>query len=121
MHGPTFMANPLAAAVSRASLGLLAERDWRTEVKTIEAGLAAGLEGVRGLPGVADVRVKGAIGVIETAEPVDQQRIQAAVMAHGVWLRPFGRLVYTMPPYISTPDDIERITAAMTAAARTLA
>jgi len=121
MHGPTFMANPLAAAVSRASLGLLAERDWRTEVKTIEAGLAAGLEGVRGLPGVADVRVKGAIGVIETADPVDQQKIQATVMAHGVWLRPFGRLVYTMPPYISTPDDIERITAAMTAAARTLA
>ncbi len=120
MHGPTFMANPLAAAVSLASLGLLAERDWRTEVKTIEAGLAAGLEGVRGLPGVADVRVKGAIGVIATATPLDQEKVQRAAMDHGVWLRPFRDLIYTMPPYISTPEEVERITTAMTAAARTL-
>ncbi len=120
MHGPTFMANPLSAAVANASLRLLAERDWRTEVKAIEAGLAAGLEGVRGLPGFADVRVKGAIGVVQTSVPLDQRRVQEAVMAHGVWLRPFRDLIYTMPPYISTPDDVERITTAMTAAARTL-
>ncbi|WP_106396770.1 adenosylmethionine--8-amino-7-oxononanoate transaminase [Actinocorallia populi] len=120
MHGPTFMANPLSAAVAGASLRLLAERDWRTEVKAIETGLAAGLEGVRGLPGVADVRVKGAIGVVQTSVPLDQRKVQEAVMAHGVWLRPFRDLIYTMPPYVSTPEDVERITAAMTAAARTL-
>ncbi|ROO90729.1 adenosylmethionine-8-amino-7-oxononanoate aminotransferase [Actinocorallia herbida] len=120
MHGPTFMANPLAAAVAGASLDLLTARDWRTEVQTIEKVLSDGLSGVRGLPGVADVRVKGAIGVIETTRPVDAQRIQDTVMAHGVWLRPFGRLIYTMPPYVSTEDETARITEAMTAAARTL-
>lgn len=121
MHGPTFMANPLAAAVAGASLDLLAARDWRTEVKTLEKALSDGLADVRGMPGVADVRVKGAIGVVETTRPVNAEQIQDTVMAHGVWLRPFGRLIYTMPPYICTPDETAKITEAITAAARTLA
>ncbi|MCD0453204.1 adenosylmethionine--8-amino-7-oxononanoate transaminase [Actinocorallia sp. API 0066] len=120
MHGPTFMANPLAAAVACASLDLLAERDWRTEVRTIEKVLSDGLAPVRGLPGVADVRVKGAIGVIETSVPIDQQRVQEAALRRGVWLRPFRDLIYTMPPYICTEDDVSRITDAMTAAVHTL-
>lgn len=120
MHGPTFMANPLAAAVAGASLDLLAERDWRGEVGMIEKVLADGLAGVRALPGVADVRVKGAIGVVETAVPLDQERVQRAAMDLGVWLRPFGRLIYTMPPYACTEDEVARITEAMAAAARTL-
>ncbi|WP_405142874.1 aspartate aminotransferase family protein [Sphaerisporangium sp. NBC_01403] len=120
MHGPTFMGNPLAAAVADASLTLLEERPWREEVKRIEAGLVEGLAGVAGAPGVRDVRVLGAIGVVETVHPVDTSKIQDIVMEHGVWLRPFGRLVYTMPPYITAPDELARITTAMTAAAATL-
>ncbi|MFB9723390.1 adenosylmethionine--8-amino-7-oxononanoate transaminase [Planobispora longispora] len=119
MHGPTFMGNPLATAVAGASLDLLAERPWREEVAGIEAGLAGGLAGIAGLPGVKDVRVLGAIGVIETTAPVDVSKIQDIVMRHGVWLRPFGHLIYTMPPY-GIGDDLERITTAMTAAARAL-
>ncbi|GAB3276650.1 adenosylmethionine--8-amino-7-oxononanoate transaminase [Actinocorallia lasiicapitis] len=120
MHGPTFMANPLAAAVANASLGLLAERDWRTEVKNIETALRDGLDGVAALPGVKDVRIKGAIGVIETSIPLDQQKVQNAAIAHGVWLRPFRNLIYTMPPYITPADDLARITGAMRAGALTL-
>ncbi|GAA5048571.1 adenosylmethionine-8-amino-7-oxononanoate aminotransferase [Thermocatellispora tengchongensis] len=120
MHGPTFMANPLATAVARASLELLAERPWREEVKGIEAGLSEGLAGARGLPGVRDVRVLGAIGVIETEAPVDVPEVQRTVMAHGVWLRPFGRLIYTMPPYPIGADDLALITRAMVAAAQAL-
>ncbi|GGL40023.1 adenosylmethionine--8-amino-7-oxononanoate transaminase [Planomonospora parontospora] len=116
MHGPTFMGNPLAAAVANASLGLLAERPWREEVARIERGLTAGLAGAAHAPGVKDVRVLGAIGVVETLEPVDVGRVQDTVMRHGVWLRPFGRLIYTMPPYATGDVDLARITAAMTAA-----
>ncbi|WP_433248093.1 adenosylmethionine--8-amino-7-oxononanoate transaminase [Streptosporangium sp. CA-135522] len=119
MHGPTFMGNPLATAVAGASLELLRERPWREEVKRIEAGLREGLAPAVGAPGVRDVRVLGAIGVVETVEPVDVQAIQDVVMRHGVWLRPFNRLIYTMPPY-SIGDDLGRITTAMTAAVRTL-
>ena len=118
MHGPTYMANPLACAVATASLELLAERDWRAEVGGIEKLLTAGLDPARGLPGVADVRVLGAIGVIELTDPVDVAAVQGAVMAHGVWLRPFRNLIYTMPPYVCPPEDIDRITTAMVAAAR---
>jgi adenosylmethionine-8-amino-7-oxononanoate aminotransferase len=117
MHGPTYMANPLACAVAIASIGLLTERDWQAEVGGIEKALTDGLEPARGLPGVTDVRVLGAIGVIETAEPVDMARVQDIVMAHGVWLRPFRNLIYTMPPYVTGPDDLARITGAMVAAA----
>ncbi|MEV7966061.1 adenosylmethionine--8-amino-7-oxononanoate transaminase [Sphaerisporangium sp. NPDC088356] len=120
MHGPTFMGNPLAAAVADASLTLLEERPWRDEVKRIEAGLVEGLAGAAGAPGVRDVRVLGAIGVVETVRPVDPSKVQDIVMEHGVWLRPFGHLVYTMPPYMTEPDDLARITTAMTAVAATL-
>jgi adenosylmethionine-8-amino-7-oxononanoate aminotransferase len=120
MHGPTYMGNPLAAAVANASLELLAERPWREEVKRIEAGLLDGLAPAVRSPGVRDVRVLGAIGVIETADPVDVPRIQDIVMEYGVWLRPFGRLIYAMPPYACAPEDIETITRAMTAAAASL-
>jgi adenosylmethionine-8-amino-7-oxononanoate aminotransferase len=120
MHGPTFMGNPLAAAVACASIDLLLSRDWRAEVGSIETTLRAGLAGAAGLPGVADVRVLGAIGVIEAVHPVDQGPVQKVAMDHGVWLRPFNRLIYTMPPYICTPGEVARIAAAMTAAAGTL-
>ncbi|MGK5554092.1 adenosylmethionine--8-amino-7-oxononanoate transaminase [Actinomadura kijaniata] len=119
-HGPTYMANPLAAAVASASIDLLLSRDWRDEVDTIEAVLTAGLEGARDLPGVADVRVLGAIGVIETREPVDVAEAQGILMAHGVWLRPFGNLVYTMPPYVCTEDEVAHIADAMYAVAESL-
>ena len=117
MHGPTYMANPLACAVAVASLGLLKERDWHAEVTGIEKGLTEGLEPARGLPGVRDVRVLGAVGVIETTDPVDVAAVQETVMRHGVWLRPFGRLIYTMPPYVTDPADLAQITTAMVAAA----
>jgi adenosylmethionine---8-amino-7-oxononanoate aminotransferase len=117
MHGPTYMANPLACSVAIASLELLAERDWRAEVAGIEKLLTAGLEPARGLPGVADVRALGAIGVIELTEPVDVAAVQGTVMEHGVWLRPFRNLIYTMPPYITSDEDLQRITEAMVACA----
>ncbi|MEU8177974.1 adenosylmethionine--8-amino-7-oxononanoate transaminase [Microbispora hainanensis] len=120
MHGPTYMGNPLACAVAGASLDLLAERPWREEVARIEAALLDGLAPAVGAPGVRDVRVLGAIGVIETDQPVDVAKIQDIVMEHGVWLRPFGRLIYTMPPYACTPGDVARITGAMVAATAAL-
>jgi len=118
MHGPTFMANPLACAVALASLELLEAGDWSARVAAIEAGLRAGLEPLRGLDGVADVRVLGAIGVIELERPVDVAAATAAAVAEGVWLRPFRELIYAMPPYVTGPEDLERITAAMAAAVR---
>ncbi|WP_280259431.1 adenosylmethionine--8-amino-7-oxononanoate transaminase [Nocardia abscessus] len=116
MHGPTFMGNPLACAVAVASIELLRSRDWRGEVARIEAELTAGLDAVRGLPGVVEARVLGAIGVIELDRPVDMRAATEAAVAAGVWLRPFRNLVYTMPPFISTPGDIATITAGMRAA-----
>ncbi len=115
MHGPTFMGNPLAAAVSLASVQLLLSRDWEAEVTGIEAGLLAGLDDLGGHEAVADVRVLGAIGVVELHDPVDMAASQQTLLEHGVWLRPFGRLLYTMPPFISTEDDVAAITAAMRA------
>ncbi|MCO8126572.1 adenosylmethionine--8-amino-7-oxononanoate transaminase [Acidimicrobiia bacterium EGI L10123] len=115
MHGPTFMGNPLAAAVSLASVQLLLSRDWEAEVAGIETGLRAGLDDLRGHDAVADVRVLGAIGVVELHEPVDMAASQQTLLDHGVWLRPFGRLLYTMPPFISSEDDVAAITAAMRA------
>jgi adenosylmethionine-8-amino-7-oxononanoate aminotransferase len=120
MHGPTFMANALACSVAVASVELLLGQDWRAGVAEIEAGLREGLEPARSLPGVADVRVLGAIGVIEMAEPVDMPVATAAALDHGVWLRPFRNLVYVMPPYICTSAEIGRITSAMVAVARAL-
>ncbi len=120
MHGPTFMANALACAVSVAAVELLLEGDWRARVRDIEAGLRDGLEPARTLPGVADVRVLGAIGVIEMREPVDMAVATEAALLHGLWLRPFGRLVYAMPPFICTAEEIAQIGAGMVGVARAL-
>ena len=117
MHGPTYMANPLACAAALASIGLLRDGRWREEVARIQRGLTAGLAGARELPAVRDVRVLGAIGVIELAQPVDITAATAAAVQRGVWLRPFRDLVYTMPPYVTEDGDIDRITGAMVAAA----
>jgi adenosylmethionine-8-amino-7-oxononanoate aminotransferase len=118
MHGPTFMANALACAVSVASVEVLLGQDWRSRITEIGDGLSAGLEPARALPGVTDVRVCGAIGVIECGRPVDLAVATPAALDHGVWLRPFRNLVYAMPPYICTPDEISRITSAMVQVAR---
>ena len=117
MHGPTFMANPLAAAVSKASIELLLSRDWQGEVGGIAKGLHQGLAPAKTLPGVKDVRVLGAIGVIELVDPVDMAAVTAQVVEAGVWLRPFGRLLYTMPPYVISQDDLAQVTATMVAVA----
>ena len=117
MHGPTFMANPLATAAALASTGLLENGSWREDVARIERGLLTGLEPARDLPGVADVRVKGAIGVIELDHPIDGEAATRAVVDEGVWLRPFRDLVYTMPPYVTGDEDIARICSAAVAGA----
>lgn len=117
MHGPTFMGNPLACAIAVASVELLLSRDWRAEVADLASALAEGLVPARSLPGVADVRVLGGIGVIEMHTPVDMARATAAAVDAGVWLRPFGRLVYAMPPYVCTGADVATITEAMLAVA----
>ncbi|WP_406287921.1 adenosylmethionine--8-amino-7-oxononanoate transaminase [Embleya sp. NBC_00896] len=121
MHGPTFMANPLAAAIAGASVDLLLSGPWRETVGTLSAGLREGLAPARDLPAVTDVRVLGAIGVIELAEPVDMTVVQPAFVERGVWIRPFGRLVYTMPPYVMGPDDLATVTGAMVDVVRGLA
>ena len=118
MHGPTFMANPLACAVSVASVEVLLGQDWRSRVAQIGFGLADGLEPARTLPGVADVRVCGAIGVIECDRPVDLAVATPAALDRGVWLRPFRNLVYAMPPYVCTPAEIAQISSAMVEVAR---
>ena len=116
MHGPTYMANPLACAVALASLELLESSGWRANVERIERGLGAGLEPLRERAGVRDVRVLGAIGVVELDHPVSVAAATAAAVDRGVWLRPFRNLIYTMPPYITSDDDVDTITRAMAAA-----
>ncbi len=120
MHGPTYMANALACAVGVASVELLLGQDWRARVSEIGAELSAGLEPARSLPGVADVRVCGAIGVIETHQPVDMRVATSVALDQGVWLRPFRTLIYAMPPYICSTAEIAQITSGMVAVARAL-
>jgi adenosylmethionine-8-amino-7-oxononanoate aminotransferase len=114
MHGPTFMANPLACAVALASIDLLLSQDWAAEVARISSGLSDGLTPAVELPGVKDVRVLGAVGVVQLAGPVDVPRMTDAVLRRGVWVRPFRDLVYTMPPYVCTGDEIAAIGVAIT-------
>ncbi|WP_306317569.1 MULTISPECIES: adenosylmethionine--8-amino-7-oxononanoate transaminase [unclassified Streptomyces] len=117
-HGPTFMGNPLASAIACASIDVLLGQDWRGEVKRIEAGLGEGLAEARELDGVRDVRVLGAIGVVQLDHEIDMAAASRAAIAEGVWLRPFRDLVYTMPPFVTSDEDVARIGRAVCAAAR---
>ncbi|MDT4987771.1 MAG: adenosylmethionine---8-amino-7-oxononanoate aminotransferase [Micromonosporaceae bacterium] len=116
-HGPTFMGNPLACAVADASLGVLLDGDWHRDVKRLETGLRTGLTAATEVPGVADVRVLGAIGVVQLDHPVDVAAATRAAAGCGVWLRPFRDLIYTMPPYLTDDADLARITDAIVVAA----
>ena len=113
MHGPTFMANPLACAAAKAAVELLDCYDWRGNVKRIESELKAGLEPFRAIPNVRDVRVLGAVGVLEVKQLPCPDFVMKTVRETGVWLRPYGKFVYTMPPFIASTDDVRRIVAAM--------
>lgn len=113
MHGPTFMGNPLACAIANASIDTLLSNDWQGSVQRIERGLKTGLEPAAMLASVAEVRCLGAIGVIELKQPVDMARIQTALVDRGVWVRPFGKLLYIMPPYVISNDDLATLCQAM--------
>jgi adenosylmethionine-8-amino-7-oxononanoate aminotransferase len=113
MHGPTFMANPLACATAAASIELLLSQPWQRMVLQLQDALARGLAPAADLPQVREVRTLGAIGVIELIEPVDMKQVQPMLVERGVWVRPFGRLVYCMPPFVMNSEDCAALTAAM--------
>jgi adenosylmethionine-8-amino-7-oxononanoate aminotransferase len=116
MHGPTFMGNPLACAVATASMELIESGEWQAQTKAIEQQFAKLLPALNQYKQVKNTRWLGAIGVVETHQPVNMEAIQTLFVNHGVWIRPFGRLIYMMPPYISQPEHIERLVGAVEAA-----
>lgn len=116
MHGPTFMGNPLACAVATASLELIEQGDWKQQTQQIETLFSELLPKLEEYDLVKNTRWLGAIGVVETHRPVNMEAIQALFVEHGVWIRPFGKLIYMMPPFISKPEDIEKLVDAIDAA-----
>jgi len=116
MHGPTFMANPLACAIANASIDLLLDSPWQERIHAMEEAFVRHLQPCQLWEGVAEVRCKGGIGVIELVEPVNMASMTRRFIDKGVWIRPFGRLVYVMPPYVISAEELTRLLTAMTEA-----